>query len=371
MSRNVEQGGIVQAGARKGLLAVCMGLAILAVAPRAAQAQVRVESDECRCVDRDGNEIENCTCIRAPRVVMGNALTLPGAMRRRAQIGVWVEAGAQGAHITRVQEGGPAEDAGMEDGDEVVSVNGHDLRDPLDDDEAEGALDEDASLPVQRFVHLVGQLEPEEEATLVVLRDGERRTLTVIPVPAGPNVMIFGGPGGGEMSFDVRGMEEMEERARRMADESLRSWEFRGEEPTVWHFEDQPGARFRLYSDSTGAQTFGFRSDPCMALRGEGSSGRALLWSDNCIDGVEMVELNEDLASYFDASDGVLVTDVAEESSLGLRPGDVLQAIDGREIQDPAHARRILQSYRPDEEIRLRVVRQGREIEVLGRRPGD
>ena len=367
MSRNVEQGGVV----RRGLLAVCAGLAVLAVAPRTAQAQVRVEADECRCVDRDGNEIENCTCIRAPRVVMGE-LAFASAFRRRAQIGVWVEAGAQGAHVTRVQDGGPADDAGIEDGDEVVAVNGHDLRDPLDDDEAEGTLDEDESLPVQRFVHLVGQLEPEEEATLVVLRDGERRTLTVTPVPAGPNVMVFGGPGGGEMAFDVRGMQEMEERARRMADESLRSWEFRGDEPTVWRFEEQPGARFRVYSDSAGEHTFGLlRSDPCMALRAEGGPGRALLWSDNCIDGVEMVELNEDLGSYFDASEGVLITEVAEESSLGLRPGDVLQAVDGREIQDPAHARRILESYRPDEEIRLRVVRQGREIEVLGRRPGD
>ena len=320
--------------------------------------------------DRNGNEIENCTCIRSPRVLTG-ALTLPGAIGRRAQIGVWVEDGPDGVHVTRVQEGGPADEAGVEDGDDVVEVNGHDLRDPLDDDEAEDALDDDRPLPLQRFVHLVGQLEPDEEATLVVRRDGERRTLTVTPEPAGPNVMLFGRGDVGELAFDVRGMEEMEERARRMSEEALRSWEFRHESPQVWRFEGQPGARFRLYSDSAGEGAFSFfSSDPCMRLRSEGDPGRALLWSGNCVDGVELIELNEDLGSYFDATQGVLVTEVVEESSLGLRPGDVLQAIDGREVEDPAHARRILQSYRTDEEIRLRVVRQGREIEVLGRRSG-
>jgi S1-C subfamily serine protease len=87
------------------------------------------------------------------------------------------------------------------------------------------------------------------------------------------------------------------------------------------------------------------------------------------VDGVELLELNPDLAEYFEAPDGgVLVTEVSEDSPLGLRAGDVLVAIDGREVRDPDHVRRILASYETDEEVRLRVIRQGREIEVLGRR---
>jgi S1-C subfamily serine protease len=83
---------------------------------------------------------------------------------------------------------------------------------------------------------------------------------------------------------------------------------------------------------------------------------------------VELVELNPELGEYFGTDRGVLVADASEESTLGLRPGDVLLAIDGREVQDPAHARRILGSYRDGEELRLRIRRRGEDMEVLGTR---
>ena len=65
---------------------------------------------------------------------------------------------------------------------------------------------------------------------------------------------------------------------------------------------------------------------------------------------------------------GVLVTDVREESTLGLKPGDVLLAIDGRPVEDALHVRRILQSYSTDEGLTLRIMRQGETMEVEGQR---
>ncbi|NIP82561.1 MAG: PDZ domain-containing protein [Gemmatimonadetes bacterium] len=81
---------------------------------------------------------------------------------------------------------------------------------------------------------------------------------------------------------------------------------------------------------------------------------------------LELVAVNPRLGRYFGVEEGVLVADVAEDSDLGLRPGDVIVAIDGRAVRDPAHARAILRSYRADEELTFRIVRDRRESDVTG-----
>lgn len=347
------------------------GLALVA-GPSGAVAQEPERETECRCVDRDGNEIENCTCIRSPEVIF-EELALARGFDRRAQIGVWVEPSENedGAYITRVQEGGPAAAAGVESGDVVLAVNGRSLLEPLDDREAEERLDVDGPLAVQRFVRLIGDLEPGEEASLELRRDGERTTLTVTPEDARARVMVFGNADGSDMARSLRRLEGLERRAQEERERALRSWEFRADEPAVvWRFDEgEAGPRFRVFTDSLSGGDLRFMSrDLCFGIQAEGRGRLALLGSGNCIDGVEFIELNEELGSYFDATRGVLVTEVAEEATLGLRPGDVLLAVDGRAVEDPAHARRIIESYLEEEEIRLRVLRQGREIEVLGRR---
>lgn len=85
---------------------------------------------------------------------------------------------------------------------------------------------------------------------------------------------------------------------------------------------------------------------------------------------VQLTAMNPDLGRYFGVEEGVLVTDVAPESTLGLRAGDVLLSIGDREVRDPAHARGILASYRHDEEVEMRVVRERRTITVRGT-PGE
>lgn len=85
--------------------------------------------------------------------------------------------------------------------------------------------------------------------------------------------------------------------------------------------------------------------------------------------GLELAAVNPGLGEYFGTDRGVLVTAVPEESGLDLRPGDVILAVGGRDVQDPAHVRSILASYRSEEPVALRIVRERRTIEVTGRRP--
>ena len=330
-----------------------LGGALLAAAPAPATAQE--EERTCRCVDRNGDEIENCRCLRTPDFDLP-LLARGFGFERRAQIGVSIDYAQDertdrlGARIERVQEGSPAAEAGLQSGDVVVRVDGRSVFDPLEDREAERSIDLDQSVPVQRFARLVGRLEPGDPVELAVSRDGREVTLTVTPEHAA-NTMMWSseGVGPGVFRFDAPG-----------EGEGFRLYAPGG------------GARLRLFADSLGAGGEPFvwarGTDPCLTLRSGQQDHVFFLGGGNCVDGVELVDLNPELGEYFGTDEGVLVAAVAEGSELGLRPGDVLLAVDGREVRDPSHARRVLSSYEGEEELRLRVRRRGEEMEVLGRR---
>ncbi|HEU4517419.1 MAG TPA: PDZ domain-containing protein [Steroidobacteraceae bacterium] len=78
-------------------------------------------------------------------------------------------------------------------------------------------------------------------------------------------------------------------------------------------------------------------------------------WSD-----AELVTLTPGLGRYFGADKGVLVARAPGESSFGLKDGDVIVAIGGREPQSGTHAMRILRSYQPGESVELKILRDRR-----------
>jgi S1-C subfamily serine protease len=86
---------------------------------------------------------------------------IPASWRRRHELEQ-----AQGLEVLRVEEGRPAAQAGLRQGDIIISVGGR---------------------PVQRHVDLLDQLQAPAIGRLlplVALRDGERRTFTLVPVEA-------------------------------------------------------------------------------------------------------------------------------------------------------------------------------------------
>ena len=77
--------------------------------------------------------------------------------------------------------------------------------------------------------------------------------------------------------------------------------------------------------------------------------------------------MNADLGWYFGTSQGVMVVRVPENSSLGVKAGDVVLSIDGRSESGPASLLRILRSYEPGESFKLEVMRQKQRQTVTGR----
>lgn len=75
-------------------------------------------------------------------------------------------------------------------------------------------------------------------------------------------------------------------------------------------------------------------------------------WND-----VQMVELNPDLGRYFGKQKGVLVVSVPDDSTLGLKAGDIILKIGARGVDNPSQAARILRSYEPGEELAFTLFR--------------
>ena len=269
---------------------------------------------------------------------VGVSLALTEAMAR-PMLGVYVaEDRDDGVVVARLSPGGPAEEAGILDGDVIVSVDGHSLSDPLEDEEGRRR----SSSPLQRLRALVGETPEGEALELGIERDGEHLLVEVVPLPGGE--FPFG------LTFDSeevgRAMEEAMEKARR-------SYEGARE-----RYESVDWSRLRDMTDS-------LRVAPLAPLtrRFDVDFGVGPMWLTQ---GLDLVDLNPGLGAYFGTDEGVLVANANEDSPLGLLPGDVVVEVDGRTVDDVAELRRILRSYEADEEIPFRIWRDGSETTIVG-----
>ncbi len=225
----------------------------------------------------------------------------------RARLGVMLGAEAEvdgrtGIRLEDVPDGTPAYRAGLREGDVVVALDGAELADE----------------PVDAVLEFMGERNPGDTVEVTFCRDGDERTVRVVTEAAegygffseGPDYRFRVAPGFGEGIRDrVRGV-------------------------VTPHLERGRAGSFML---------------------------RRLGGHD-----MELVEINPELGEYFGTERGVLVVEIETDSPLGLRTGDVILAIDGREVRDPAHVRSILASYRDDEMVTFEVVRDGRRIDVSG-----
>lgn len=118
------------------------------------------------------------------------------------------------------------------------------------------------------------------------------------------------------------------------------------------------------------------RMEPFMDARvpgfmGEAGPGRVMVgFRMGPLDNIELVKNNAGLGANFGTSEGLVVTNVGDDSTtLGIRAGDVLLAIGGRRPSSPAHALRILSTYEPGETVSFDIMRQRRRMTVSGRMP--
>jgi membrane-associated protease RseP (regulator of RpoE activity) len=191
--------------------------------------------------------------------------------------------GRSGAIVEEVREGSAAEKAGIRAGDVIAEFDGERVR------------------GVRHLTRLVSETPEGRSVKAVVERDGKRVELTVTPESS---AMAYGGR---DLELVVPPMRferlpGVEKELRRELERSL-------PREGTWSFRGRPG------------EVFGFRMN---------ERGRL---------GVSVQPLEGQLAEYFGTSNGVLVNSVEKDSpaaKAGLKAGDVVTAVNGRAVSDPA-----------------------------------
>jgi len=239
-------------------------------------------------------------------------------MNRRARLGIKVNLRARdtdslGAYVESVSPNGPAAKAGLRSGDLITKVDGKSV---LAGGRAEDERDERQSLPGLRLIELAARLEPADTVPLEFLRGKDRRTVSVVTEDE-PEMfsMRLRRPGGHRDDLPM---------------------------PAGDFMDLGPGDRFEFLVGSP-------------------------------LGDLELAPLNSDLGQYFGTTEGVLVIRAPKDGTLGLRGGDVVQAVDGRKPAGPSHLMRILRSYDRGETFKLDILRNRKRETVtarLGERDG-
>lgn len=221
---------------------------------------------------------------------------MAGSLRiGRAQLGISIEDAEAGARIVSVREDGPADEAGLEEGDVIVALGGAELSRAVDEED-----EDDEWGPTRRLIHLMADVDPGDVVRVDYVRDGRRARVDVTAT-----------------------------------------------ERSAWG----------VYQGAS--PLFGY-------ARGV-NPGRALVFGFGGFQGARLADVNEGLGSYFGVRSGALVLDVDDdENDLGLRPGDVIVEIGGRDVEDASDAYRILGSYEAGERLRVVVVRERSRVTLEG-----
>jgi hypothetical protein len=84
---------------------------------------------------------------------------------------------------------------------------------------------------------------------------------------------------------------------------------------------------------------------------------------------LQLAKLDDDLASYFRTDEGVLVVKAPKGDALGLRGGDVIQEINGEDVESPVEVMEQLTEAAPGSAVTLKVLRHGRSETLKGSAP--
>jgi serine protease Do len=268
-------------GLMGGLAAVALVLiAGMVVAPRVLTQDAPAEE---RAQERDS--------YRSGRHVM----MLDG---RGSSIGVRIaEADTQGVRIEDVDEGSPAEKAGVRAGDVVVEFDGERVR------------------SARQFARLVQETPDGRTVKATIVRGGSRQTLDITP-EAGSRAW------GGDVLLHMPDIEREVERGLRALPRDF---------------------------------AFDFHMD-----------GPFSAWSRGRL-GVRLAPLTDQLAEYFGAKEGVLVSSVEEGSAAekaGLKAGDVIVAVNGRSVDSPSAVTEELRDAGDGAAVDLRVLRDRKELSL-------
>jgi serine protease Do len=222
----------------------------------------------------------------------------------------------RGVAVEKVMEKSPAESAGIRTGDVIVKFNG------------------DEVTSVRKLTRLIGEVDPDHQATLTVLRDGREQNITVT-VGKRPATELSNG----NFEFNMPQMGNMKLPDLKNMPQLQNMPDFQD----MPDLQNMPNGQFRSFSLPNG-QGWSWSS-----VQG----GRQI--------GASITPLTKQLADHFRVDSGVLVTEVRENSpaaKAGLRAGDIILKAGGRTIMNQGDLVRAVNDKK-DGEVQLTIDRDG------------
>ncbi len=215
-----------------------------------------------------------------------------------AKFGLWE---VKGVGVESVVEGSPAQAAGLQKGDVIIKVNGDEIT------------------STRKLTRLIGEISPDHQARITVLRGGSERE---IPVTLGKRPGVKFGEGGFQMGvpmerFELPQMPDMPNIGRL---------------PRVEIAPRPPGA-----PDAPMVWAFGNRRQI----------------------GVSLTPLTKQLAAHFGVDGGALVANVRENSpaaKAGLKAGDIIVEAEGKPVKGEGDLIRLL-AEKKEGSVTLTIVR--------------
>lgn len=214
---------------------------------------------------------------------------------------------AGGIVVEEVREDSPAQKAGFRAGDIVVEFDGERVR------------------STRQFTRLVQETPADREVQAVVVRDGQRTTLSV----------------------------------RTQVSDNFTFYRGGSEWPEALRIVPRPPAPPRPPSAPRAPELDAF---PQLE--------RFFSWTSSGRLGITVDSLSDQLAEYFGTKDGVLVTSVTTSSAAakaGVKAGDVITAINGSAVRSPSDLSRRTQRLDEGAEFTLEIVRDKRPMTLKGK----
>lgn len=240
----------------------------------------------------------------------------------------------EGVMINKVVEDGPADKAGLEDGDVILKFDGRDIEESSDLSKA------------------VRKSSPGDEVVLEILRNGKRVKKTVEMGEAEASQYNFSFHSGSDAP-DVEFFSEG-------GDENIIVMNG-GKHSRSWTDDDGTHKVIVMSGGDHEGSWFGDDGNEIIVDLENFSFGE-----DRGFMGLELGDLNEQLGEYFGVDDGkgALINKVREDSpaaNAGLKAGDVIISLNGEAIGDADEVHDVMSDTEPEQEIEIKVVRHGQD----------
>ncbi|MFT3791590.1 MAG: PDZ domain-containing protein [Rudaea sp.] len=265
----------------------------------------------------------------------------------RGMIGVVLGQEPKGIRVSAVTPGGPADKAGLRDGDLIVSVRGE-------------GIDKDAAGNVAAANRALRNLKVGEEVTLTVQRSGKNLDMKIKAERREPFNFAF--------SFD--GLDGIDaEKIRAEVDQAARGAQMSREQVAQMREQVREATRIAAEQGRAAAEQGRTAAEQGRQAAEEARLAARRIRYSTPWWGLNLSSLNPDLGSYFGADHGALVLSADAEFAKTLKPGDVLLAIDGRKIERPEDAMRQLRDGKAGREVKVEVLRQRKMLALSLKAP--